>query len=255
MHSVIQRWRLRLALLPYALKFKPMAGAETPEPPADPPPPPPPPPADPPPDKPDKTFTQKDVDKIVSDRLARQRGQFSDYDDLKTKAEEYEKLQAEKQSDTEKLIARAETAEKAAQKAAEEREAAQKEREETLSRARKTLRRSAIIAAAATSGAIDPDDVYALLSAQDFTIRATDEDDKEVSYEVTIGDDDQVTGATEAVETLLALKPHLVGDSQPTPRPGPGDGGTHSTPVVEPDLANEDDPRKVREMAREYAGR
>jgi arsenate reductase-like glutaredoxin family protein len=253
--QVIRNLRLRLALLPYVLKFKPMAGAETPEtPPADPPAAP---PADPPSPSPapppDKTFTQKDVDKIVTDRLARQRSQFSDYDDLKTKAEEFDKLQSEKQSDTEKLIARAEAAERAAQKAADDKAEADKAREDALQTANKTLRRSAIIAAAAKAQAIDPSEVYALLQAQDFQVQAVDEDEKPVQYEVTIGDDNQVTGADETVATLLALKPHLVGEA--TPRPGPSDGGTHSTPVPVADIGAEDDPQKVREMARQYASK
>lgn len=36
--------------------------------------------------KPDQTFTQADVDRIVSERIQRERAKFADYDDLKTKA-------------------------------------------------------------------------------------------------------------------------------------------------------------------------
>lgn len=46
-----------------------------------------------------KTFTQEDLDKIVADRIARERKKFekfADYDDLKTKASEYEKALEEK---------------------------------------------------------------------------------------------------------------------------------------------------------------
>jgi hypothetical protein len=46
-----------------------------------------------------KTFTQEELDKIVADRIARERKKiekFADYDDLKTKASEYEKALEEK---------------------------------------------------------------------------------------------------------------------------------------------------------------
>lgn len=37
--------------------------------------------------KPDQAFTQADVDRIVSERIKREREKFADYDDLKAKAE------------------------------------------------------------------------------------------------------------------------------------------------------------------------
>ncbi|AQZ48379.1 hypothetical protein ERICIV_02237 [Paenibacillus larvae subsp. larvae] len=46
-----------------------------------------------------KTFTQEELDKIVADRLARERkkaDKYSDYDDIKTKLAEYERLAEEK---------------------------------------------------------------------------------------------------------------------------------------------------------------
>jgi hypothetical protein len=46
-----------------------------------------------------KTFTQDELDKIVADRIAREKkklDRFADYDDLKTKASEYEKALEEK---------------------------------------------------------------------------------------------------------------------------------------------------------------
>ncbi|MDR7001569.1 phage scaffolding protein [Neobacillus niacini] len=43
-----------------------------------------------------KTFTQEEVDKILSERLGRVKSKFADYDDLKTKASEYEKAIEEK---------------------------------------------------------------------------------------------------------------------------------------------------------------
>ena len=40
----------------------------------------------------DKTFTQTDVDKIVGDRLQRERSKYSDYEALKEKAGKYDEI-------------------------------------------------------------------------------------------------------------------------------------------------------------------
>lgn len=58
----------------------------------------------------DKTFTQADVDRIVADRLRRERERFADYDDLKQRAQAADASK----SDLEKLAARVEAAEKKA---------------------------------------------------------------------------------------------------------------------------------------------
>lgn len=50
-----------------------------------------------------KTLTQAEVDKIVADRVKRERSKFSDYDDLKKKAGAYDKLQEDQKSETQKL--------------------------------------------------------------------------------------------------------------------------------------------------------
>ena len=51
----------------------------------------------------DKTFTQADLDRIVGERLTREREKFKDYDDLKNKAAEYDKGQQAQLSEQEKL--------------------------------------------------------------------------------------------------------------------------------------------------------
>lgn len=155
-----------------------------------------PPPVAPPADPPgDKSFTQADVDRIVSERLARAKSAPPpDYDDLKKAADELQALKASQLSDQEKLQQRAEAAEKAAQVAQQ--------------RANNALKRAAVVAAAQRAGAIDPDAVLALLP----------------SSAVTVGDDGQVTGVDEAVTELLAAKQYLVGKPT-TPTPGGADGG------------------------------
>ena len=43
-------------------------------------------------------FTQADIDRIVDQRLARERAKFGDYDELKRKAGDYDKLSAQQQA-------------------------------------------------------------------------------------------------------------------------------------------------------------
>jgi hypothetical protein len=50
-----------------------------------------------------KTFTQADVDRLLADRLTRERKKFADYDGLKKKAVEFDKLQDAQKSEVEKL--------------------------------------------------------------------------------------------------------------------------------------------------------
>lgn len=54
-----------------------------------------------------KTFTQADLDRVVAERLARERSKFADYKDLKDKASKFDELQTAQQSETEKAVAKA----------------------------------------------------------------------------------------------------------------------------------------------------
>lgn len=73
----------------------------------------------------EKMLSESEVNRIVQERLAREREKFADYDDLKSKAEKLNELEAANQSELEKAIARADAAEKAAQEAAEARKKAE----------------------------------------------------------------------------------------------------------------------------------
>jgi hypothetical protein len=149
-----------------------------------------------PPETSDKTFTQADLDRIVQDRLNRDRAKFADYDDLKAKATKLDELEQANKTELEKLLARAEEAEKRAAEASE--------------RAIQSARRVALVSAATAAGAVDPDAVLKLVDAD----------------ALTIGDDGQVTGAEEAVKALLESKPYLVGSNNNTPAPrGAVEGG------------------------------
>jgi hypothetical protein len=50
-----------------------------------------------------KTFTQADVDKLIADRVARERKKYAGHDDLKRKASEFDKLEDAKKSEAQKL--------------------------------------------------------------------------------------------------------------------------------------------------------
>jgi len=62
------------------------------------------PPAEAPADPPsDKTFTQGELDRIVGERVGRERQKYADYDDLKTKASEYDKLADSQKTDLDRV--------------------------------------------------------------------------------------------------------------------------------------------------------
>jgi hypothetical protein len=50
-----------------------------------------------------QTLTQAEVDKVVADRLARERAKYADYDDLKARASKLDELESANQSELEKL--------------------------------------------------------------------------------------------------------------------------------------------------------
>ena len=75
--------------------------------------------------------TQEDLDRLIADRLSRQeakiRGEFAGFDDLKAKADKFDASEAANKTELQKLIDRAEAAEKkAAEFEAEKKAAADK---------------------------------------------------------------------------------------------------------------------------------
>lgn len=55
--------------------------------------------------------TQADLDRILGDRLARERAKFGDYEELKTKASKLDELEEAQKTELQKLTERAEAAE------------------------------------------------------------------------------------------------------------------------------------------------
>ncbi len=60
-----------------------------------------------------KTFTQADVDKLIKDRLTRERAKYADYDDLKAAAADADKSKTQLDKVSEQIAALTERAEKA----------------------------------------------------------------------------------------------------------------------------------------------
>lgn len=133
----------------------------------------------------ERTFTQADLDRILADRLSREREKYADYEDLQQRASkwaEYEETQKTELQKAQEAKERAEKAAEAAQIAANER-----------------LMRAAFLAEAAKAGAAHPEDAYALASKAGL----------EVAEDGTVpGVDKAVAGLVEAGRLVMSGKPH-----------------------------------------------
>lgn len=145
-----------------------------------------------------KTFTQAEVDALISQRLARAKPD----PELARKAAEYDRIQQEGQSELEREKTKAAQAEQKAKAAIET--------------AQRMLRRAAIMDHATRQNAADAEVVAALLEADE---------------SVTVAEDGTVSGADEAVKQLLKQKKFLVTAEAPAPPTSGGDfgGGTAKT--------------------------
>lgn len=129
-----------------------------------------------------RAFSQEDVDRIVKERLARQKSQFGDYDELKARAAKLDELEEAGRSELEK-----------AQKAAAD---AIAERDKILTEAREARLTAAILAEVAKTDrkVVDPEAALKLLD------RSTLE----------LGEDGVPTNTASAVDALLEARPFLV---------------------------------------------
>lgn len=147
--------------------------------------------------------SQADLDRIITERLAREKAKFADYDDLKRKAAEHDKAAEAAKTEHEKAV-----------------EAARKEgMTEALKVANSRLVSAEARALAAEAQFQDPGDAVRLLDLSD----------------VTVADDGTVD--TEGIKTALAelakTKPYLIRDSGPKPPPTFG-GGPRKTETPDP---------------------
>lgn len=129
-----------------------------------------------------RTFSQEELDRIVGERLARERTKLGDVDEMRRKAEEFDRLAEERKTELEKERDRA------------AKEAEQRTRDELEPTWKKRLLRSEVRAIAAGKLA-DPTDAISLLDLDSFEL---DED----------GNVDEVKVA-KAIEKLLETKPYL----------------------------------------------
>lgn len=178
-------------------------------------------PVDPTPDpEPAKTFSQADLDRIVTDRLARANKGREDYDDLKAKLTALEQAEADREkaklSETERLEAEKADALKAAEEAKTERDKALASANQRLIKAEfKTLARDLNVRQDAL------DDAYVLANLRD----------------VNVDDDGNVVGVVEAVKALIDAKPYLV--EKPSAQP---------KPIGSPSGKTDDDERRTLEQ-------
>lgn len=149
--------------------------------------------------EPEKTFTQTELDDIVTKRLERERKKFGDYEELKTKISEYEKEREEKQ--------RADMTEIERYKADLEKEQTAKQTLETeLTTLRESVKqeriRNAFITAAQAANIAYIDDAWALADKS----------------EVSVGDDGKVVGIDVVIASIVESKPFLVAQNPTKPK-------------------------------------
>lgn len=181
-----------------------------------------------------KVVPQDEVDRIVADRLARERKKYADYDDVKAKLAALEQAEEERKkaemSEVERLQAEKEAAEKTATEAREARDKA-------LADANKRLIKAEFMAVAREMRVrVDAlEDAYKLadLSA------------------VTVSEDGVVIGVKEAVETLIAAKPYLLEPEKAQPKPiGGAVGGGDPLPEKTKEQLLEAAAEKARKSGR-----
>jgi hypothetical protein len=137
-----------------------------------------------------KTFTQEELDKIVADRIAREKKKlekFADYDDIKTKASQYEKELEEKRLAE---LSAQERAEELAKKFEAERNDFAKQLEEFKTKAERQQVVNAFIKAAPGVN-IPSDRIDAAMKLADLSA-------------VTIGEDGAVNGLEDVMNTLVS---------------------------------------------------
>ena len=133
-----------------------------------------------------KTFSQADLDRIVAERLTREKAKFADYDDFKTKAAKFDESQAAAMTEQEKLKADLEAAKAEGQKA-------------TTTANQRLI--SAELRVAASSAGIPADRIAAVLKLAD-------------TAGVTIDESGNVTGATDAIKACVKANEFLLAGVQ-----------------------------------------
>ena len=145
-----------------------------------------------------KTFTQAELDEIIADRLKRATKKFADYDEIKTKASEYEaQLEAQRLSE----LSEAEKAQELASKYEAELNELKATLEAERTKAQQQTIKNEFIKVASSANIIDIDAAIALsdLSA------------------VSIDESGVVVGVDDVIKSLVEHKPYLVAKKQTQP--------------------------------------
>lgn len=150
--------------------------------------------------------SQEEFDRMLSDRLRRERAKFADYDELKAKAEAHDKAIEDAKTESEKAV-----------------DAARAEGEKTATeRTNARLVNAEVRAQAASAKFRDPKDAIAHLDLS----------------KIAVGEDGEVDekAVTEALKELATSKPYLIDEGK---KPGPkadltqGGGGGDDKPSVD----------------------
>ena len=159
-----------------------------------------------------KTFSQEELDKIVADRITRERkklDKFADYDEIKTKLDEFLNQDEERKRAE---LTEIERYQKDLEKIAGERDAIKNQITEWQSKFQQQAITNEFIKVASSLNVQYVDDAYKLadLSA------------------VTVGEDGKVEGVEDIVKALVENKPFLVAQKQPQ-KLGEPTGGNKDT--------------------------
>lgn len=169
-----------------------------------------------------ETFTQEDVNRIVAERVAREKAKYAGYDDLKGKAAKFDAIQAENATELDKAVA----------------QAVETTRADAAKAMNNTLVRAEVKALAAAAQFHDPT-VAAALLAEKFSQVPVD-----ASGEV------DVTAAKALVDQLATDQPYLVKTaSNGAPAPLPGQGTPPAAPKTGSVSAGADEYRRKKQKA------
>lgn len=145
-----------------------------------------------------KTYTQAQIDEMITKRVDRERKKFADYDELKAKADEYAaELEAKRQAE----LTETERAQELAKQFEEEKNALTKQLEDLRKQSEQERIRNEFTKVASSANIEYIDDAIALadLSA------------------VSIDEDGKVVGMDDVVKALVENKPFLVAKKQKQP--------------------------------------
>ena len=184
-------------------------------------------PADP---QPAKTFTQEDVDRAVTDRLARERKKYGDYDDLKAELARLKSAEEERQKAEMSVSERLEAEKAAAIQAAED---AKAELSKTVTAANQRLI-NAEFREVARELKLRPDALKSALKLVDLSA-------------VEVDDDGNVRGLEDAVKALIEDNPYMVEQPKKEPKTIGDPSGGEAKPAKTKEQMIEEAAAKVRE--------